>query len=136
MQIEIDGKKHKVPDGEVLRLRQKMGISTREAVKIYLEDEGILHNEEQENLCKKAKESGIMRTIHGANAREPNKPKSQSERVKKENPTKEMVIARIAEILPEFAENITIVNKGKLIEFTIGENSFKLDLVQKRKPKS
>lgn len=136
MQIEIDGKKHKVPDGEILRLRQKMGITTQEAVKIYLEDEGILHNEEQEALCKKAKESGIMRTIHGASAKDPSKPKTQSERVKKENPTKEMIINRIAEILPEFAENITITNKGKLIEFTVGENSYKLDLVQKRKPKN
>ena len=47
-----------------------------------------------------------------------------------------MVIAKIAEMLPEFAENVVIENKGKLITFTIGEDEFKIDLVQKRKPKT
>jgi hypothetical protein len=54
----------------------------------------------------------------------------------KENPTKEMVIAEIAQLLPKFAENVEIVNKGKLITFTIGDNNFKLDLIQTRKPKT
>ena len=35
---------------------------------MWLEDEGYLENEEQEALIKKAKESGILQTIHGAKA--------------------------------------------------------------------
>ena len=58
------------------------------------------------------------------------------ERTKRENPTKEMIVAKIAEMLPEFAENVVVENKGKLITFTIGNDEFKLDLVQKRKPKA
>ena len=57
------------------------------------------------------------------------------EKVVKDNPTKEMVISEIAKILPVFATNIKIENKAKLITFNIGEDEFKLDLVQKRKKK-
>ena len=47
-----------------------------------------------------------------------------------------MIIAEIAKVLPNFAENIVVENAGKLITFSIGEDEFKLDLVQKRKPKA
>ena len=46
-----------------------------------------------------------------------------------------MIIQKIAEILPEFAENVTITNVGKLISFKIGENDYEIDLKRKRKPK-
>lgn len=47
-----------------------------------------------------------------------------------------MIISKIAELLPEFAENVNIVNSGKLIEFSIGEDDFKLDLTKTRKKKA
>ena len=47
-----------------------------------------------------------------------------------------MIIAEIAKVLPNFAENIVVENAGKLITFSIGEDEFKLDLVQRRKPKA
>lgn len=131
-----DGKEIRIPDKEILHLMNTMHIKAEKAVQIYLEDEGILHNEEQENLCKKAKDSGIMRTIHDAKAVNTPEKKTQKERVKKENPTKEMIISKIAELLPEFAENVNIVNSGKLIEFSIGEDDFKLDLTKTRKKKA
>ena len=77
-----------------------------------------------------------MRTIHDANAVNTPEKKTQKERVKKDNPTKEMIISKIAELLPEFAENVNIVNSGKLIEFSIGEDDFKLDLTKTRKKKA
>ena len=131
-----DGKEIRIPDKEILHLMNTMHIKAEQAVQIYLEDEGILHNEEQENLCKKAKDSGIMRTIHDAKAVNTPEKKTQKERVKKDNPTKEMIISKIAELLPEFAENVNIVNSGKLIEFSIGEDDFKLDLTKTRKKKA
>ena len=74
-----------------------------------------------------------MRTIHDAKAITP--VKTQRERVKKENPTKEKIIAEIAKLLAEFAENVTVVNDSKIIEFSMGDKEFKLDLTQKRKKK-
>ena len=135
MMYEINGKKIRIPDGDILRLKSTMKISAEEAVKIWLEDEGILHNEEQENLCKKAKDSGIMRTIHGASAKTAETTPTQRERVKKENPTKGKIIAEVAKLLTEFADNVNVTNPEKLIEFTMNGNDYKLDLTQKRKKK-
>ena len=62
-----------------------------------------------------------------------------STKKRKENPTKGNFIALLATILvknPDFgAENVEITNKERQITFTIGDNSFELTLVQKRKPK-
>ena len=135
MVYEFNGKKIRIPDGDILRLKSTMKISAEEAVKIWLEDEGILHNEEQENLCKKAKDSGIMRTIHGASAKTAETTPTQRERVKKENPTKGKIIAEVAKLLIEFADNVNVTNPEKLIEFTMNGNDYKLDLTQKRKKK-
>ena len=135
MVYELNGKKIRIPDGDILRLKSTMKISAEEAVKIWLEDEGILHNEEQENLCKKAKDSGIMRNIHGASAKTAETTPTQRERVKKENPTKGKIITEIAKLLIEFADNVNVTNPEKLIEFTMNGNDYKLDLTQKRKKK-
>ena len=135
MVYEFNGKKIRIPDGDILRLKSTMKISAEEAVKIWLEDEGILHNEEQENLCKKAKDSGIMRTIHGASAKTAETTPTQRERVKKENPTKGKIIAEVAKLLIEFADDVNVTNPEKLIEFTMNGNDYKLDLTQKRKKK-
>ena len=135
MVYELNGKKIRIPDGDILRLKSTMKISAEEAVKIWLEDEGILHNEEQENLCKKAKDSGIMRTIHGASAKTAETTPTQRERVKKENPTKGKIITEIAKLLIEFADNVNVTNPEKLIEFTMNGNDYKLDLTKKRKKK-
>ena len=112
----------------------KLEIDEEEAILTWLEDEEYLTNDEQDELTEQAKENKSVKIID-AKADKPEK-KTQKERTRKENPTKEMVIAKIAEILPEFAENVVVENKGKLITFTIGEDEFKIDLVQKRKPKA
>ena len=63
-----------------------------------------------------------------------------SKRQRKENPTKAGIIAELAKFLAEQSENacenVNITNKERQIAFTVGENSYELTLVQKRKPKS
>lgn len=132
MQYNFNGKNIRIPDEEIEKSMKVLDISKDEAIKMWLEDEGYLENEEQEELCKKAKENRITATIHDA---KDVKKKTQRERVRKENSTKRMVIAEIAKILPEFAENIQVLNIEKLISFTIGDNTYEIDLKQKRKPK-
>lgn len=133
MNYNLNGKNIRIPDADIERSMKMLELTKEEAIQVWLEDEGYLENEEQEELCKKAKENRITATIHEASAI--NKKKTQRERVRKENPTKEMVIAEIAKILPNFAENVQVLNIGKLISFTIGENTYEIDLKQKRKPK-
>lgn len=133
MNYNFNGKNIRIPDADIERSMKMLELTKEEAIQVWLEDEGYLENEEQEELCKKAKENRITATIHEASAI--NKKKTQRERARKENPTKEMVIAEIAKILPNFAENVQVLNIGKLISFTIGENTYEIDLKQKRKPK-
>ena len=127
-----DGREVKASAKYLENMVKNLGIDMEEAVLTWLEDEEYLINEEQEELNKATKGTRVGSVV-GAKAK---KQKTQKERAKKENPTKEMIIAEIAKVLPNFAENIVVENAGKLITFSIGEDEFKLDLVQKRRKKN
>ena len=107
-----------------------------EAVLTWLEDEGYLENEEQEELCAAAKENKSLAAARKG-IRDGAKEKKKVVRTVKENPTKEIVIAEIAKCIGaiEGTTNIVVENKGKLITFELNNESFKIDLIQKRKPK-
>lgn len=124
----------KVSTDYINNMIKNLDIDKEEALLTWLEDEEYLINDEQEELVAKAKENRTLASLHRNKDNKP-KQKTQRERVVKENPTKEMVIAEIAKLLPNFAENVVVANKGKLITFTIGDNDYKIDLVQKRKKK-
>ena len=53
-------------------------------------------------------------------------------------PVKEEIIAKIAEMLDQLngVENIVIENKGKIVTFDCNGESYKVDLIQKRKNKA
>lgn len=135
MTYNLNGKNIRIPDADIERSMKSLELTKEEAIQMWLEDEGYLENEEQEALEKKAKESRITATIHQASAIDKVKKKTQKERCRKENPTKEMIIREIAALLPNFAENVEVLNIGKLISFSIGEEKYEIDLKQKRKPK-
>ena len=129
------GKVVRIPMAEINKSMALLGLTKDEAIQMYLEDEGYLENEEQTALERKAKENRITATIHQAKSTEV-KQKTQKERVKKADPTKEGVIKAIAEMLPDLnATDIVIVNEGKLITFKIGADEYKVDLIRKRPPK-
>lgn len=126
-----NGKVKQVPNAEVEHLMRTMGLTKSQAVEVWLEDEGLLHNEEQEALCQKAKENRITATIHEARAEA--KQKTQRERVMKEDKVKEDIIQAVADMLPTLnAENVVIEKKGKLITFQVGADKFKFDLIRQR----
>ena len=137
MKYEYNGKTLNIPDDFIQNAMKNLSIDEDEAIQLWLEDNDYEVNEEQMALDAKAKANVKVANIVKARAVEPSKKKTQRERVKKEDPTKEGVIAALAKALPELAnaENITIVNAGKLITFTIGEDTYKLDLVRQRKAK-
>lgn len=134
MVYNLNGKNIKIPDEDIKRNMEILDLSEDEAIQLYLEDEGYLENEEVAELTKKAKDSGIMSTIHGAKAE---KPKAKVERERKENPTKERIIAEIGKFLCQLdgISGVNITNIGKIIEFECENKHFKLDLIQKREKK-
>lgn len=134
MNYDFNGKRLRIPDDELQSHMKTFNLTHEEAIQLWLEDEGYIDNEEQEALEKKAKENRITATIHQAKATEPKK-KTQKERVQKEDATKEMIIQKLAEFLPDFVENVQVLNKSKLISFRIGADDYEIDLKRKRKPK-
>lgn len=127
------GKKVDIPDNELDKLVDQLDISLAEAIDLWLTDNDLEVNEEQEQLDKKAKDSRITTTIHEAKA---DKPKKERKVVRKEDSTKEGIIKTLAEKLEELATDVKIENVGKLITFKLGEDTFKLDLIRQRKPKA
>ena len=99
---------------------------------MFLEDNDYIVNEEQEELDKQAK--GKVKLVA---TKETPKKKTPKERVQKENPTKELIIQTIANTLQTLdISDLNIENKAKLITFSYNNESFKVDLVQKRKEKA
>jgi hypothetical protein len=131
-----NGRTVRVPNEAIERNMTILKISKQEAVDLWLYDEGYIDNEEADALTAKAKDNRVTATVHKAKSTE-YKQKTQKERVAKADPTKEGIISAIAEMLPSVnAENVVIANKGKLITFTIGAESYKLDLIRQRPPKT
>ena len=132
MTYEFNGKKIRISDSEIENLVKGLNISTEQAIQIWLEDEGYLENEEQNSLDKKAKESKITATVHQAKS---DSRKERKPRERKPDEEKEKIISNLAKFLENSTENVKITNISKIIEFDIGENHYKLDLVRQRKPK-
>lgn len=122
----------KIPRDEVERIQKGLGVTEDDACWIWCEDNGKVLNEEQEELDKKAKDSRITATIHQARA-ETTKEKKKVER--KPDETKDSLVEQLAEFLGGLVENVKITKVGKLIEFDIKDEHFKLDLIRQRKPK-
>jgi len=131
--IEIalkSGKVVKVDKNWADQTMKALDLNLDETLQMFLEDNDYLLNEEQEKLDKKAK--GVVKPQAGDKTKR--KPR---EKVQKENPTKELIIAEIAKSLQALGvQDLRIENKAKLITFNYANESFKVDLVQKRKPKA
>jgi len=60
-----------------------------------------------------------------------------NQRTRAENTTKSGIITALEQFLQaQGFENVSVENKERLINFTVGDTNFDLTLVQKRKPKS
>lgn len=112
---------------------EKLETDLEDVLLMWLEDEGYLDNEEQDDLNKQAKINGVKVK---ADTDKPKK-KTPKERVAKPQPEKEYIVGIIAEFLEDVTDisNLNIENKAKLITFDYKGASYKLDLVQKRAKK-
>lgn len=133
VEITLDnGKQYKVDKKWVEKTIDTLDTDIEDVLLMWLEDNEYLVNEEQEELDKEAK--GKVKLI--ATNEEKAKKKTPKERVQKENPTKELIIKTIAKALETLeTDNIVIENKTKIITFSMNNEQFKVDLIQKRKEK-
>lgn len=130
MTYNLNGKNIRIPDAEIQNSMKVLGLTKDEAIQMYLEDEGYLENAEVEALTAKAKENKAV--THEAKA---DRPRKAVKRERKPDEEKENLIALLANCLKNAGFEAEITNKSKIIEFNVGENHYKLDLVKQRPPK-
>lgn len=108
-----------------------LDISIQEAVDMYLADNGVVENSEQNELDTKAKKVKIN---HGATE---SKERKKVERKREPNETKRAIISSLINTINEIegVENAKITNVEKYIDFAIGDRTFTINLVEHRKPK-
>lgn len=127
-----NGKTVNIPDTEIEKNMKLLEISKEDAIEMWLEDEGYLDNEEQNELDEKAKKVKIN---HGASAID----KTQKEKKPRQKVASDEKQALFTEILNTltgaYGENVKIEKENKLILVKIGEKCFKVDLIEQRIPK-
>ena len=133
------GKQITIPDAEIQKLEKTLSLSKEDAIYTWLCDEDYLTDETEQELTTKAKENRITATIHQAKSDKPRKP---TKRERKPDLEKEKIIKILANFLQKSKDEleidvdfVEITNKSKIIEFSVGENHYKLDLIKKRPPK-
>jgi len=124
------------------RIMEALHCSEAEADEIILADKMIDRGEkmpfdldtEHEQVARKYTKIGTRKapTVYSLD-------NEGGKRSRKENPTKANIISELAKFLENSSENacenVEITNKERQIAFKIGENTYELTLVQKRKPK-
>lgn len=122
-------KKYKIPDETIDKMIVDLEISMSEAVELWLSDKGIVVNEEQEQLNKKAN-STENKVIAKAREASPNKKRKVTKKI---DDVKSQIINSIMEIIKQYDENAMIVKVDKLIEFNYNDEHYKIDLIKQRK---
>lgn len=124
---------------QVKRIMQGLKCSEEEAKEVLAYDKQIEHGEKTAFDLPQDKLEVARKFAHTGTRKQPTVYKF-TKRERKPNATKAGIIAELFSFLTEnsdFAvENAEITNKERQIAFRIGEDSFELTLVQKRKPKT
>lgn len=122
-----------IPDNEVEKIAAGLGISMAEAAQVWLEDAEIEINEEQAELDKNASKVKIDRGV-AQEKRTATKPRT----VKVSDEKKELfdtILRNLDRCWGVSRENIKILKENKLIEVSFNDKTFKIDVIECRKPK-
>lgn len=119
-----------IPDEYIATQKRTLGLSNKEAIDLYLFDEGYAENEFVSEMTEKAKKNKAQSVGHS-------KRKAPK---RKEDPIKRAMIAFLLDSLINVPQEYnlkvecpTVVNPERIISFTIGEDIYELTLSKKRK---
>lgn len=131
MKYSFNGKSINIPDSFIEKSMANLGLTRQEAIELYLSDEGLITNEEQEALNRKAKETGTIN--HDVTATRKRKAPER-----KPDYMKRGIIGVLAEFTAkqESVTNVEVTNIERMIAFEIGGEKYELTLTKKRKPKN
>lgn len=131
MKYTMNGKSVNIPNEELEKNMKVLEITREEAIQLWLEDNGFEENEEQNALDEKAKK---IKVNHGAG--DSGKGKNSKPRTVVVSDEKKALFENIFGNLAEiYGENAKIEKENKLIIVKIGEKTFKIDIIEQRKPK-
>lgn len=120
-----DGKQRTVniPDDDIKRAKSAYGLSNKEAIDMWLVDEGYLTDPTVEELNAKAKANGVKGGSKKRTVR------------RKEDPIKRALIASLFDCILTYngVDNAEIRNPERIISFTLGDDTYEITLSKKRK---
>lgn len=120
-----DGKQRTVniPDDDIKRAKSAYGLSNKEAIDMWLVDEGYLSDPVVEELNAKAKANGVKGGSKKRTVR------------RKEDPIKRQLIATLFDSLKiwDGIYNAEIRNPERIISFSLGDDTYEITLSKKRK---
>lgn len=120
-----DGKQQTVniPDDDIKRAKSAYGLSNKEAIDMWLVDEGHLENPVVEELNAKAKANGVKGGSKKRTVR------------RKEDPVKRALIASLFDCILTYdgVDSAAVRNPERIISFTLGNDTYEITLSKKRK---
>lgn len=132
MRYDFDGKIIIIPDKELDKLMSSLELTRQDAIDLWLSDNGYEDNEEQEELDEKASKVKILKDISQKKSKKERKPV-----IKAVSDEKKALFNEISGFLKRvYGINTEIVTENKLITVRIGDKTFKIDVIEQRKPKN
>ena len=135
MKYELEnGKVVNIPDKEIEHLMKSLDLTQADAIDLWLEDNDLQVNEEQNALDEKAKK---VKIDHQASAIDKTQTKEKKPRVVKISDEKQKLFDEIYHNLVEiYGGKVEIVKENKLLTLEINGKIFKLDLIEQRPKKA
>ena len=131
-----DNRKINIPDNEIQKSIEKLGISENEAIQLWLEDNGYQVNPEQAELQEKAENADVgLYEISEEKKKKPRKKRivnNSNEKIELFN----TILANLDRCNGVSKENIKILIPNKSIDIKVGEKWFNINLIQHRTPKN
>lgn len=120
-----------IPEKVITQHKKDLGCTTKEAIELYLFDEGYISNPTVDELTQKAKEH--KNNLGAAKGKTRKAPTRKPDMVKRE------IVEYLKNVLESNEnigfENIEVKNIERIIAFSIGDDNYELTLSKKRAPK-
>ena len=132
MRYTLDnGKSVNIPKSEIEKLMSSLELSEKDAIDLWLCDHDYEEDEEQTELDEKASKVKISHEIAQKKEKKERKPA-----VKAVSDEKKALFSEILSDLQDvYKENVEVLTENKLITVKIGDKTFKIDVIEQRKPK-
>ena len=132
MKYQVGSKTVNIPDAEIQKFMKSLDLSKEDAIQMWLEDNDYEVNEEQAELDAKAKK---VKIDHGASAVDKTQKEKKPRPKVASDEKKELFDEIFSNLSDVYGQNARIEKENKLIIVQIGEKTFKIDLIEQRKPK-